>query len=344
MAESFFRLSERDQSDLLEIGAQNGRPAHLREKDVWVVWSLAVLFDAPVGAALTFKGGTSLSKAYGVIDRFSEDVDLTYDIRKIVGDLIHGGAPLPQTRSQAKRWADAVRERLPVWLEESVLPVFDLAIQHDGVRVTAELGGPERDKILLHYAPTRRGTGYVAPTVQLEFGARATGEPNELRPVTCDLAALFGDVTFPSATPTVMRVERTFWEKATACHVYCAQHKLRGERFSRHWYDLAALRATEHFTHAMSARGVAEDVATHKTHFFSEKDARGDVIDYHGAVGGALRLVPEGQAYDALVADYARMTEDGILIGTPVPFARVVEACREIEREANKPPTQAIAR
>jgi hypothetical protein len=67
-----------------------------------------------------------------------------------------------------------------------------------------------------------------APSVLLEFGARSTGEPNEPRPVACDAAPHQPDVSFPSATPQVMRPERTFWEKATAIHVFCAQGSFRG--------------------------------------------------------------------------------------------------------------------
>jgi predicted nucleotidyltransferase component of viral defense system len=78
VAEPYFSLSEEDRAEVLELGRERtGRPAHLLEKDVWVVWTLGALFGSPVGADLTFKGGTSLSKAYRIIDRFSEDLDLT---------------------------------------------------------------------------------------------------------------------------------------------------------------------------------------------------------------------------------------------------------------------------
>lgn len=89
MADPFFSLQPGDQSEVLAAAAaQTGRPKHLLEKDVWVVWTLSSLFGSPVGQNLVFKGGTSLSKAYGVIGRFSEDVDLTYDIRQLLGELV----------------------------------------------------------------------------------------------------------------------------------------------------------------------------------------------------------------------------------------------------------------
>ena len=101
MAEYFFDLSQKDRQEALEfVRAESGRPAHLLEKDIWVVWALRALFDAPIARDLTFKGGTSLSKVYKVIDRFSEDIDLTYDIRKLIPDLTRKSGELPSSRSQ----------------------------------------------------------------------------------------------------------------------------------------------------------------------------------------------------------------------------------------------------
>ena len=103
----FFALSAEERLEaLIQAANASGRPPNLLEKDVWVVWSLRHLFAAPYAPHLVFKGGTSLSKAYGVIQRFSEDVDLTYDIRAIAGDLIGGaGTPLPASKSQEKKWS-----------------------------------------------------------------------------------------------------------------------------------------------------------------------------------------------------------------------------------------------
>jgi hypothetical protein len=113
MADAFLSLPVEDRREALRVAAdRSGRPAHLLEKDVWVVWALATLFGSDIGAHLVFKGGTSLSKAYGVIRRFSEDVDLTYDIRAIAPDLVgENGEALPKNRSEEKRWSKAVRHR-----------------------------------------------------------------------------------------------------------------------------------------------------------------------------------------------------------------------------------------
>lgn len=215
MAESFISLSASDRREALGVAAdRSGRPAHLLEKDVWVVWALATLFGSDIGTHLVFKGGTSLSKAYGVIRRFSEDVDLTYDIRAIAPDLIgENGEALPKNRSEERRWSKAVRHRLPEWIAETVQPLVAGAIDAQSLAAALRVEG---DRLYIDYEATSAGSGYVAPSVMLEFGARSTGEPASLRDVTCDAAALIDGVDFPSARPRVMHAERTFWEKATA--------------------------------------------------------------------------------------------------------------------------------
>jgi len=213
---------------------------------------LGALFGSPVGADLTCKGGTSLSKAYRIIDRFSEDLDLTCDIRRLIADL-------------------------------------------------------------------------------------TAGEPHSTIPVTCDIEGQVDSVSFPVASPMVISVSRTFWEKATAAHVYCAQGRIRGERDARHWHDLAAILRSPHFDTAVKDREVARAVAEHKSHFFSEKDATGHPVYYLAAVVGSLQLVPQGAAREALAAEYEYdgMLEDQVMVGDALPFQDLMAACEEVASRAN---------
>ena len=131
MAEALLGLGEGERREALLVAAdRTGRPAYLLEKDVWVVWALGALFESALGEHLVFKGGTSLSKAYGgLIKRFSEDIDLTHDIRQLIPDMADAGdEPIPSSRSQARRWTDAVKERLPVWISGEVVPVLKVLI------------------------------------------------------------------------------------------------------------------------------------------------------------------------------------------------------------------------
>ncbi|MEQ9568718.1 MAG: nucleotidyl transferase AbiEii/AbiGii toxin family protein [Longimicrobiales bacterium] len=265
MAESFFELSRADRVEALEVAAaRSGRPPDLLEKDVWVVWVLDVLFRAPFGEQLTFKGGTSLSKAFGVIDRFSEDVDLTYDIRALLPDLANEeGDPIPASRSAADRLTGRVREALPAWVARAPLAGLEGAVETAGIdEVAVRLDG---DRLVLAYPPSvKPAVDYVRSEVLIEFGARSAGVPSDVRAITCDAAPHLPEVRFPTADPRVLRVERTFWEKATAAHVYCLQKRLRGDRFARHWYDLARLEVVGLASVALADREVAEAVADHK--------------------------------------------------------------------------------
>ncbi len=337
MPESWFELSSADQSEALEVAAgRSGRPAHLLEKDIWVVWALSAIYDSPLGNTLTLKGGTSLSKVYKVIDRFSEDIDLTYDIRELVPDLLRDGNPIPASASQEKKITSAVRSRLPQWIEQTVQPVIEQALVASGLQAALSLAGKDNDKLIIAYPATKKGTGYAAATIQLEFGARATGEPHQRHHVACDIAPLIDGVTFPTAQPLVMAAERTFWEKATAAHVYCLQGRLRGDRYSRHWYDLAALAKTTHFASAASDHELARQVAEHKSMFFAEKDVDGGKVDYFQATSGDLRLIPQGPSLDALAKDYAAMLEDGLLAFEQPTFETVMASCASIQDEINR--------
>ena len=336
MPEAFLKLSQKDQRDVLEIVREKtDRPTQLLEKDVWVVWTLGAIFDSTLAADLTFKGGTSLSKAYKVIDRFSEDIDLTYDIRKLIGDLIGRDGPLPANRSQASKWTKAVRERLPDWIKTSVRPIIEAAFTSEKLDAKLEIGGAENDKLLLSYPALNQGSGYISPIVQLEFGGRATGEPHQVIPVTCDMDGHVPNVSFPTASPLVMSVARTFWEKATAAHVYCAQGRIRGERYVRHWHDLAALGRSQYFASIIADRYVAASVARHKSFFFIEKNSVGVNIDYERAVRGQLKLVPEGDALAALAEDYNKMIADEVMLGNALTFEQLMRACSEVEIRTN---------
>ena len=327
-------MAPSDRREVLDVAASaSGRPAYLLEKDIWVVWSLETLFSSQHEWPLVFKGGTSLSKAYGVIRRFSEDVDLTYDIRSLVPELVcDRPSALPPNRSQERKWTKAVREALSAWTHDVAKPALAralLAFEADG-DVEVEDGD-----VFIRYAALNQNTRYGRAEVKLEFGGRATGEPSAAMSVRCDAADHVSGVEFPSAEPRVLQVDRTFWEKATAAHVFCLQQRVRGEGFARHWHDLARLDDAGVVARALADRAIAEGVAAHKAMFFRTRDASGNWVDYQAAVAGGLRLVPSGDALLALADDYARMVEAGWLFEDAESFDELMDVCRTIEEQAN---------
>lgn len=170
----------------------------------------------------------------------------------------------------------------------------------------------------------------------IEFGARSTGEPWEIRPVRCDAADHLPGVLFPTSHPRVMRPERTFWEKATAIHTYCLQGEFRGgDRFARHWHDITRIDNAGFADVAIADRALGHAVARHKAIFFAEKDSAGSLIDYAAAVSGGLRLAPSDAALYGLSEDYQRMVDDGLLLDEAESFEDLLQHCRTVQEKAN---------
>jgi hypothetical protein len=222
---------------------------------------------------------------------------------------------------------------LPVWVNEAVRPTIANALAADGLAATIR---GEEEKLFIDYSATAAGSGYVAPSVLLEFGARSTGEPASMCDVACDASIVVDGLIFPEARPRVMHPERTFWEKATAIHVFCLQERLRGDRFARHWHDLVRLDEAGFAEVAFTDGELANAVARHKSMFFAVKAVDGAVIDYVAAVNGGLQLVPAGSGVKALKDDYARMVDDGLLFDDAESFEALMAHCAEIAARANR--------
>ena len=195
----------------------------------------------------------------------------------------------------------------------------------------------EEDRLIIGYEALFRDYGFVKPEVMVEFGARATGEPREVHLIQCDAAPHLTEVDFPSARPHVMLAERTFWEKATAAHVYLSP--ATGTRRT----PLPALArlgsAGQKLEYRCSERWLtvtlAVSVARHKTMFFRENDANGNAIDYVDAVSGDLQLVPDGEVRRVLSEDYARMVDGGMLPADAEEFDELMDRCADIQERAN---------
>jgi hypothetical protein len=332
MADAFLGLSPTDRLDALLVAAdRSGRPAHVLEKDVWVVWAINALFSGPGGDHLVFKGGTSLSKAYGIIDRFSEDIDLTYDIRELVPASreapTEGDEPHPRSRNQAKDWRAQAEAALDEWINADVRPALTESLEREKLdsRIVVE---PQ--KLILTTTPRTDGWDYVKPDVLIEFGGRSTGLPVEVRPLVCDAAQHLPELSFPTAQPRVMAAERTFWEKATAVHAFNAQEALKGDRLSRHWYDLSRLDETGYADRAIADRDLALQVAAHKTQFFPVSGT-----DYAEAISGGLRLIPSPDFVKAVQADYQAMLDGGLLQNGTLSFDALMERCSDLEKRVN---------
>ena len=264
---------------------------------------------------MAFKGGTSLSKVYGVIDRFSEDVDITLDYRA----FDDGFDPFADdaSRTRIRRFSEHLRDRVAHYIRDAVAPALDAAAEHlsaDG-RHDIHIGDDGETLRFAYPSAVEEPGGFVRSEVLLEFGGRNVIDPNERHAIVPDIAALTPELDYPAATVTVLSPARTFWEKATLVHVECHRRLLadRPERLSRHWFDLTCLADHAVGRAALSDRALLADVVRHKKVFFHAGNA-----NYDRCLDGHLRLVPDDDQLPALQSDYNAM-RDARILGEEAP-------------------------
>ena len=220
------------------------------EKDFWVCYILSLLFRCEFSDALVFKGGTSLSKVFGAINRFSEDIDLSLSPEFL-------NLPDPGTsRNQANKWmtrAEAacikmVRDRIMPELSQQVAQALSTAkdIGRDLERIEFQIDSQTNSPVLLFHYPTTQPSGfeYLKRSVKLEFGSLTEQRPTGRHRVATWLAGEFPQLFDDwNCEVVALEIERTFWEKATILHAesHRPEDKPTPDRFSRHYADTVAL-------------------------------------------------------------------------------------------------------
>jgi hypothetical protein len=326
-----------------QAAAARGLANAIIEKDFWVCWTLKRLFgiqgeDSP---GLVFKGGTSLSKGYDAIRRFSEDIDLSFDR----ADLGYGGDRDPEaapSRKKAEKLIDDLVADVEKHIETVVLPRLSAAIESElGPAAKAgwslKIDPGEAQNLIFEYPVSLRksdyvGFAYMSSRVKLEFGARGDPWPTEKREIVSYAAQEYPDFfEEPACSVDVLALRRTFWEKATALH---AEHhrdleSATPQYFSRHYYDLATLADTDEGKKAMKDTGLLKQVADHKSLFF-----RSGWASYDTARAGTLRLSPHPDRIPDLRADYRKMTP--MMFDDPPPsFDDIMRRIAELEKAIN---------
>lgn len=320
-----------------EVEALTGIKPLLSEKDAWVCWTLRQLFELPDARAhFIFKGGTSLSKVWKVIHRFSEDIDISLS-REWLGFT---GARDPESapsRKQRTRLLEELSATCAEKLRAEVAPALH-------ARFSAALGAtgwnlviaPDDPQTLLFAYPSlfadAPGAGYVRPVVKIECGARSDRWPVAEQSLTPYIAEAF-PAAFPDAAfhVPVLDIERTFWEKATILHaeVHRPADKATPDRFSRHYADLAALAAHPAGSAALGRDDLRARVVAHKQIFFPAAWA-----NYETAVPGTFKLIPPAERLDALSADYRAMQD--MFFRLQPTWSELVATLRILESRMNR--------
>jgi hypothetical protein len=327
------RLPAQDRRDIFsEAASRLGIRPTIVEKDFWVCLTLKLLFQKSRFAKhLVFKGGTSLSKAHGLIERFSEDIDLVLDWTLIgFGEGIRN--PMQDFASKGKqdRFNKEINRLAAVYIAETLCPELDELLRREDFGLSAAVDLHDPHTVNIRYPAAFLET-YIRPEVRLEIGPLASWAPSAahvIRPYTFDvLPQVFEN---PACEVVAIAAERTFWEKATILHQEAHRKAQIPRRYSRHYYDLYKLAVSRIRTSALAAPKLLEDVVAFKRRFYPCSWARYDL-----AVPGSLKLLPTASSQlKDLAADYDAMQI--MLFGTPPEFGEILEELRKLEADINE--------
>lgn len=330
MAEPFIRLSfEARQELLLEAGRYLKREAAILEKDIWVCWALEVLFKLEL--PMVFKGGTSLSKVYQAIQRFSEDLDITID-HKASGDVLEDPLSALVSNTKRREFSERMRTFTIATVQDLILPHIhamskDLPINKIAV---VENG----DQIYLEYQAVTQ-SNYILPQIKLEFGARNAVEPSQIHQISADILAwdVANQLEFPEATVPVLLAERTYWEKVTLIHAEITRKnpKTTMERYSRHWYDLAQLSQHQAGIQAAQRFDLRDHVIRTKTALYGVAG-----VNYDAVAQQHCCLVPKDELNSALERDFNEMLSAGMFDGTPPTWDDIIVTLTRLEQQINQ--------
>jgi hypothetical protein len=308
-----------------ETAAQMNMTPAIAEKDFWVCWTLSKLFAQPdLSRLLMFKGGTSLSKVFQLIERFSEDIDLVLDWNVVVGadDPLAGRSANKQdavNKTIETKAAAYIGGKLLTMIQQAVAPICQCAIA-DG----------DDHTINVTY-PAAFSDDYLRPEVRLEIGPLASWTPHDCYQIKPYAAAVFPQVfSKPDCTLRAIRAERTFWEKATILHheAHRPEGNVQPARYSRHYYDLAMMAASPTRAAALADLALLDNVVAFKQRFYRRGWARYDL-----AKPGTFLLIPPEHVRKGVEQDYKQMRT--MIFGRYPDFNEMLATLRALEKEIN---------
>jgi hypothetical protein len=325
----FYKIPAEAKIEILRgAGEKMDLPAYAVEKDWWVVQTLAILFETEVGQHMVFKGGTSLSKAWGIIDRFSEDIDLAVD-RKFYG--FEG--------DMQKKQRTNLRKKANTYITDSLYPELDSRFKERGLDVKLELEEittSDQDPLIIYvnYPNLIESPGYLKPRVQVELGCRSLIEPFSVRAISSILDENYPEASFaepPIHIPTV-DPERTLLEKIFLLHeeFQRSDEKIRVDRMSRHLYDIYKLVASPFGEKALANQELYSEIVRHRYTF-----TKLGGVDYKLHNPATVNPIPPSDLIDAWALDYRTMQEQMIYADSP-EFGEMLDSIQSYIRSLNK--------
>lgn len=322
-----------------EAAARKGLQAHVIEKDFWVCWTLKRLFELDtLRDRLLFKGGTSLSKVHKVIERFSEDIDLSVHRGSLgfEGDTDPADPKMTNKnrKQQMAALSTAIRQLVNGEAQVELANKIESQLGTEGWNLRKDETDSDEQSLAFDYprtSITQTPSAYLKPSVKIEFGARSDHWPAANRILVPYLAEELPDALDDSeVTVKALDAKRTFWEKATILHqmAHLADGKAFPARYSRHYCDLASMIQSGIGNDAAADEELLATVVAHKIVFY-----RSAWANYETAVRGALRLSPSENRIRELAADLESMSE--MFFGNPPLLEEVLDTLSTWEKQFN---------
>jgi len=322
---SIAKLEAKERSELFSETAKMMNTTNaIVEKDFWVVWVLDKIFlDSRLNKILMFKGGTSLSKVFNLIGRFSEDIDLILDWRLVTQESPY------QERSKNKqnKFNEQTNEEAKAYIKNHLLPIISDIL---APLCHCNIDKDDRFSINISY-PSAFSDTYLRPIILLEIGPLASWLPSDSFEIES-----FASLKFPEiferkkCKVNTIVAERTFWEKATILHHEAnrPQKSLMPSRYSRHYYDLAMMAKSPIKEKALADLELLSSVVAFKQKFYPRGWAK-----YEDAKVGTLKLLPPSFRLASLEKDYASM--QNMIFDKRIEFDEIIEVLGELEGEIN---------
>jgi hypothetical protein len=325
----WFELTEQNKRNIFaETARKKALPISSIEKDWWVVQTLGVIFSTEYADKLIFKGGTSLSKAWNLIERLSEDVDLVLD-----RDFLGFAGELSKTGIRNLRHAsyDFLTTKFTNELSDKFksLGFTDVVVKY------REVVNLDQDPLIIeiYYPKLTEQDTYLRPGVLVEVGCRSLKEPYSQRIFSTMVAEAFADRAFadkPITIPTI-NPERTFLEKVFLLHEEFQRppEKRRVERLSRHLYDIERLSRTPFLQKALQNKELYDTIVAHRSKFFHLQG-----VDYTKHLPEYIKIVPPADLLPLWEKDYDSMTKS-MVYGERLPFDELIQKIMELQEKIN---------
>lgn len=322
-------------------GAKNITSAAI-EKDWWVTMTLKALFSLAPASYMYFKGGTSLSKAWSIIDRFSEDIDISLYREFFLKELGLSCARCEnnnQIKCLRKASKDYIVDELCEMLEKRMaeMGVSELRVKAVTERMTPDGPKPiDHDSdpiVILVYYPSviSQANAYITPYVKVEISCLSMKEPFEVKRIS----SLIEDVIPGEDTDSVCNIatispSRTFLEKAFLLNEEYQRKNPRVERMSRHLYDLERLMDTDYALYALNDEKLYNEVIAHRRRFYHVSG-----VDYDRNGRESISFAPVGRMRDSMQADYEVM-KASMIYGKKLSFEALMLRMDELQARFNK--------